>query len=1297
MTDDTHTDDAYAAGDEITLTRAQQRAARTIDRNVTVKAGAGTGKTTTLTERYLTILRAHLDGPESLTAGEGEPAYHVPDDIDRITDPAAARRLPERIVVTTFTDRAAEDLKRSIREQIRDRLADIDDPDRWAVWRAAADGVEAGYIDTTHGFCSRILEEYAVTHPAVDPDFEVLEAGETTQLRTTVATELVESHPPETQTLAPVFDRAKLVDVLAGLIADPDMTGHWIDEIRDLEDLDEYETYLVELHPLDADPKQLLDTVREDLDTLRELYGDDEVSDRLGTNPMKRVGNEILEFYEDLDSMDVAAMSPITRLSLCITLCEILTNGDGERYADGTYYGNKSFRESDGQTAARFREAMDSVLDTLEPDAQPIDASLDPDRDAHDLLTALADLADTALAKYDDRKQQRGVLDYNDLIGHALTFLTDTNTEATDRLREDLWYVMVDEFQDTNTRQWQLVQALTSDSDPFDADNVCVVGDIKQSIYRFRDADVTVFDDAADTIHAANATNGSSVCDPALTTNFRTLPETLRAINGLFDCVFGYGDDEPYEAVSAPLTAGRETPTDLDPITEYLPVPVDADLRDQYLSPDHDLTELPESEPGDIEATAIANRIAELLNDETLVTDHDDTDDDTRPVTPDDIAVLIRSRSDLKDYERGLRGANVPYTVIKGEGFYDTPEIRAFTALLDALADPTDDIALYAAARSPLCGLTDTQLATAHDPGDTLWASLHASDDPDVTSVVTDLERWRAYAGTADVPGATVDSWVALADRILEETGYLAAVAADERGTTALANIDKLRDTLREFDASGVPSLDRVTTRLTNHAEQGGKEPEANDATDATGVRIMTVHEAKGQEYPVVVVPGLGKGFNDKARLSNGSIEYERVPIDGERRPVLGLNVPTDDGTGTNATLMRHVARDHRRAEEHAEEKRVLYVAATRAEDHLILTGRHTADPDHETGINQPDPDSPSSYRDWIQPALFGDSDEATANWNALETDGAVTVTLPYDIAGDTDQGVITIRCPPDTNQYDYHPDPVSASTTRSTYEYEHPWEFALSASDLSRIPAGTAKLQRHDETHQVTATSVTYDSDYADEHNHSDRDDRNIPAAIYGDAVHQLCETRPPEQKRRHVIDQAIQEQHDRTPGLTDETYPDSAYDAIKTAAAAAIHYLDDRHADLDVQQTHDEYYIELTLDTGTVSGFIDHLIVTPAAYHVVDYKTDRKPSAKTPTEFLDERAAHHQPQIQAYAAALSHQDPTRDVSATLYFTDIQDTYTWEPTDLTHALSNTIQQLESLLDDTPVHIDKDTSAYPRL
>jgi len=1359
LTDGGDTSEQQGPDDEFSLTRAQQRAARTIDRNVTVEAGAGTGKTTTLTERYLTILRAHLDGPERLASGRDEPPYRLPDDIDRITDPAAARRLPERIVVTTFTDRAAEDLKRSIRAKIRERLATIDDPDRWAVWRAAADGVEAGYIDTTHGFCSRILKEYAITHPDVDPDFEVMEADDTARIRQTVATELVEAEPPATEVLASVFDRRTLVDVLVGLVAEADMTEMWIDEIREVEDPEAYEAHLVELHPLDADPKRLLDDIADDLGTLADLYGDEAVADKLGANPMKRVGNDVLALYGDLTGVGIETVSPIERLSLCLRLCDAFTNGNGGRYADGTYYGNKAFRESDDATTTRFRAAMDGVLDTLEPERQPTDASLDPDRDAHEVLVALADLAESTLEEYADRKRRRGVLDYNDLIGHTLAFLTgehgprdaecraesdglnegehsgpagtagDTVT-AVAELRENLRYVMVDEFQDTNTRQWQLVQALTSGSDAFDADNVCVVGDVKQSIYRFRDADVTVFGDAADTMHAANAAKGLVDCDPGLDTNFRTIPETLHAINGLFDHVFGYGDTAPYEAVSGPLVAGRDTPESLDPVVEYLPVPVEEGLRVRYLGADHDLTALPESEPADIEAAAIANRIAGLLNAGTPVTDDgngSEGDADTRPVEPEDVAVLIRSRSDLKDYERGLREANVPYTVIKGVGFFETPEIRALVSLLSALADPMDDVALYAAARSPVCGLTDTQLATAvaatgdgtngakEDDGvqdsEPLWNALQASDDPDVSTVVTDCKRWREYAGTGDTPGASVDGWVTLLDRILAETGYLAAIAADERGTAALANVDKLRDKLREFDTNGVASLDRVSARLTEQADQGRSEAEANDIADATGVRIMTVHEAKGQEYPVVVVPGLGKGFNDRARLNNGSIEYERVPVAGERRPLLGLNLPTDDRTGSEATLMRHVTRDRRRAEEHAEEKRILYVAATRAEDHLVLTGRHQADDDHETGVDQPDPEDPSSYRDWLQPALFGTDGSAVDRWDTLESTGAFTTTLSYELDGEPKTGSVTVRLPPETVRYDHDPDPVPATTSRTAYGYEQPWEFRLSASDLSRIPSGNVALRIHDDTRRVTA-GTTADDDvsegdrYEDDYPRAERaegvgtagtagDDSHtatgraggVPAAIYGHAVHRLCETRPPTGKRRRVIDQAIREQHDRAAGASEATYPEAAYDAIEADADAAIAFLDDLHARLAVEHTHDEYYIELELDTGTVGGFIDHLVVTPAAYHIVDYKTDRKPPGREIDGFLRERAAHHRPQLVAYAAALAQQDPTRDVSATLYFTDVDEPFTWEPAEFDDPRRDATDRIRSILRNTPVEI----------
>lgn len=1278
--------------DSFELETAQKRAARTIDRNVTIGAGAGTGKTTTLTERYLTILRAHLDGPHTLAAADSDSPYEIPDDIEQLTDPDAARRLPERIVVTTFTERAAEELKRSIREKIRERLETIDDPDRWALWRAAADGIEAGYIDTTHGFCNRILNEYAIAHPnpAITPGIDVIENDDAAPLRQTVVAECIEREPPESAVLAQLFDRQKLIDVVTGLIAEREMTEQWIDEMNRLDNPDAYEAFLVELHPIEAEPATLLSAIEADLETLCELYGDDDVQEELGTRSMGSIGENMLSFHDQFEDVDIETASPIDQLSLCLRLCEILTS-DGDAYAEGTYFGKKAFRTSEGPEATAFRDSMTAVCDTLKPETRPVDATLDADHKAHELLQALASLTDQAFDAYDSRKRKRGVVDYNDLIGYTREFLTTSGIVAADQLREDLMYVMVDEFQDTNSRQWELIQTLVTAPGDFDADSLCVVGDMKQSIYRFRDADVTVFNDATAVMQAANTANGTSECDPELTKNFRTLPETLRAINGLFDAVFGYGTTEPFEATSGPLAAGRETPTAVSPITEYIPVPVEQTLREQYLGADHDLTELPESEPADIEATAIANRIAGLLNDETPVTNDADEEDapETRPIKPDDIAVLIRSRSDLKDYERALRTANLPYTVIKGEGFFETPEIRAISSLVEAITEPTDEIALYAALRSPLCGLADETIAAIHDPKRALWESLQEASDDTVQSVVEDFERWRAAAGTcSSVATPQIDSWVGFVDQILEETGYLTAVAADERGNSTIANIDKLRDKLREFDSSGLPTLERVVTQLSEQANHGGTDAEANDMTNETGVSIMTIHEAKGQEFPVVIVPGLGKGFNDKARISNGSVEFEYARVGDSRRPILGLNVPTDEGTDTEATMMRHVAQQRRRNEEHAEEKRVLYVACTRVEDHLILTGQHSADDDTPTGVALPEPDSPSSYSDWILPALFGLDDEAVDNWQTLEARGEFRTELSYGFDGVNKSGSITVRLPPETASYSHEPSPVDPQTHRTPYSYEQPWEFTLSASDLSRIPAGTVELQYDESTRQITTTPA----DSARESNSSraqqSQSTREMPAAIHGHAVHRLCEMRPPRDKWEPVIRQAIDEQHERTPGVSISSYPTDAFVDIRREAKKAIQFIDGLHEELSVEATYDEYWCELSFTNGMVRGYIDHLIVTPDTYHIIDYKTDQKPADQSTEDFLQTRAEHHRPQLLVYAAALGHDDSTRDVSATLYFSAVEEPYTLSPNTLTGAKVSVDELLKNHFDEINIKVD---------
>jgi len=1296
--------DSRDAEDPFGLTAPQRQAVRTLDRNVSLAAGAGSGKTTTLTRRYLAILRAHLDGPRALEptveeteqdehagrqeAGESAVPYRLHGDIEHVTDPDVARRLPERIVVTTFTERAAEELTHSIREAIYARMADIDDPEMWRCWRAAADGLESGYIHTIHGLCSRLLEEYATLPDALDPDFEVLEEEEQDSLSNRIATELVEEEPPAVETLAGQYSRSQLVTIVIDLLSERRLTGDWVDLLQSFEGPDGYEAFLTSLEPLDGSAELLHGDIGDCVDTIGLLFDDPEFQDDLGTRAMGWFGTEFDEWCRDWRSVDPEERSTFEQLAHVLELHDILTNGDNERYPEYAY-------ELDGGTGERaeaFATAMERLLDALRIEAYDLDGSLWADREAYERLRALASLGERAIERYQSEKQRRGVLDYDDLIAETSRLLTEHGDEQLDALREDLRFVMVDEFQDTNHRQWGLIRALVSGGE-FDADNVFLVGDEKQSIYRFRGADVTVFEAARDDLAAANAANGTPDDGSTLQTNFRTLPATLAGINGLFAAVFGAGSDNAYEVTPEPLDAGRGGADGWTPRVEYLAVPVDTGLRSRFLDPDHDLRGLPASEPADLEARALANRIGELLAEGTPVTGSEASEAEPQTVTPGDIAVLIRSRGELKAYERALRRVDIPYRVVKGEGFFETPEIRALCTLWRALFDPTDDIALYGALRSPLCGLADEEIGEVYSPSAdrSLWAQLRDTDDDPVQTVVADLERWRTYAGTApDVDGPTVPGWAALADRILEETGYLAAVAADERGAAAVANVDRFREKCREFDTEGVPSLERVIGRLDDQASQDRSEADANVVRDDESVTVMTVHEAKGQEFPVVVVPGIGRRFRDQARIGNGSIELERVSggesshdwtpgTASSRVPLLGLTLPGAWGADDRTTLSRHVARAQRRREERAEEKRILYVACTRAEEQLLLTGRHTEDGDEQSGVTAPDSDDPSTMRDWVQPALFGTGDEATESWRTLDRTGQFVRQLPYEVDGEQRTGAVTVRLPPTDRHVTAGRDPKPATTQRVAYTETRPWEVRTSPSGLSGLVDGRARWEVDEESARIRTVRVDDESGSAG--GDGAPDSEHIDAGIFGQAVHRLCEVRPPREDWPAFVSQVAAAE--RRPGESAEQVPPPVVAAVETAAARALDHLDSLHEAVGPEATHDEFPISLTFGSVELTGYIDHLVVTPDSYHVVDYKTSRRRDGESTRAFLDRQRAHHEPQVLAYAAALQQADRTRDVTARLYFTDVDDTARWSADELASARTRVEELVAGSLPET--------------
>ena len=393
-----------------------------------------------------------------------------------------------------------------------------------------------------------------------------------------------------------------------------------------------------------------------------------------------------------------------------------------------------------------------------------------------------------------------------------------------------------------------------------------LVGDEKQSIYGFRGADVTTFGTARAELQAVNSSRGVSSIpnDPAveptdleLSGNFRTLDTPLEFLNALFDSVFEPEGDEyaPFEAPPQRLTMQRDRIEETAGLTgsvEYLPIPDDADTAAALLESDHPVATGALDHPLEAEAHGLAARLTHLFADPPTV--QDQTTGTHRKATPDDVAILLRRRTHLDRYQRALEEYEIPYTVVGGVGFYDSPEVQALTNLFRVLGDPTDDVSLYGVLRSPLFGFTDDRLAPALSDAATVWDGLASSDDPQLQDAYELLTSWRSLSGCGTPTDGGVLPWNQLLSRVIDDTGYLASVSADERGQQAVANVEKFRDQIRTWSENGIHTAAGLLHRIDQQADLDAREGEADIPGDADGVRIMTIHSAKGLEFPIVTV-----------------------------------------------------------------------------------------------------------------------------------------------------------------------------------------------------------------------------------------------------------------------------------------------------------------------------------------------------------------------------------------------------------------------------------------------------------
>ncbi|MBO0769768.1 MAG: UvrD-helicase domain-containing protein, partial [Solirubrobacterales bacterium] len=466
------------------------------------------------------------------------------------------------------------------------------------------------------------------------------------------------------------------------------------------------------------------------------------------------------------------------------------------------------------------------------------------------------------------------------------------------RYRERFSHVMVDELQDTNAVQLALVDLVRG---PETA--LFMVGDAQQSIYGFRHADVELFEQRGRVL----AESGSRL---ALTRNFRSRAEILSVLNaGYQELMPGY----------RPLAAGREDPPAEAPRVELLI----ADKQAEWAEDDGLATPWRAAE-----ARALAARLAALVQEGSA--------------RPGEIVVLTRATTDLAVYERALEAAGLATFVVGGRGYWSHPQVVVLVSYLRALANPLDQEPLWAVYLSGLCGLSLDGLVLVAD------GARDELDEHDAAALARFEEFFAGERERADRLGAEQ-----LIDRALAWSGYELELAALADGRRRLANVRKLMRLAREHEREHGPDLrgfvDFVEQRI--HGGAGARDAEApveSEALDA--VRLMTIHRSKGLEFPVVCVADLGRGPSWGAPLL-------RLAPDK-----LGLRIGRLGGGKRLSALAFDELREAELEAERAEQRRLFYVALTRAQERLIMSGAMALDK----------PVRPDSMKpmDWLAPAF---------------------------------------------------------------------------------------------------------------------------------------------------------------------------------------------------------------------------------------------------------------------------------------------------------------------------------------
>jgi ATP-dependent helicase/nuclease subunit A len=847
----------------------QQRAALGVrGASVVLATGAGCGKTTVLTEKFVATLSA-------------EPRVPI-----------------ERLVALTFTDKAARELRDRVRRACRDRLEEGEEPD---YWRDVLRKLEAAPIGTFHTFCGEVVRRHAV-RAGVDPGFSVLDEAVASTCREEAVDAALRralaSRDADLRELAVALGLEVVRDHLIRLLGD-----------RSAWSLDEWAR---------SEPSALIERWREAFESklrpaIFDAFGDG-VRPCLGMIARRRAGfpskmNDSLAAIVDLvDSMGSLA-NPLPALAEVREHAKMPRGLRAEKWPDPELYPTCK------DTFEAFRDLVDRTVKGLTYD----DGSTQL---AAELGTRLARVGAKARREFAAVKRRRGALDFDDLLLHARDLLADDGHGVREELARRYDLILVDEFQDTDPIQDEIVRRIAGD-DRADG-RLFLVGDVKQSIYGFRGARPDLF--------AAYRAEFPEEGRLPLAENFRSRPGILGFVNALFVDAFpdydpivpGRGDALPDSLPSVVFTWPKESDgTD----GEDRPAPIRRSVA-------------PRTAARRDEARRLAGLVRSWIDEGRLVRDRDTNA--VRPMQPLDVAFLFRALTDVAEYERALADAGLDFYVIGGSAFYAQQEVQDLINVLAALDDPYDSVALAGALRGPFFALSDEALfwlSTVRR--NDLFAGLahvHASESalPDLAAhdrklalrAYGLLTRWRSFKDREPI--------ARFVDRVLDESGFEASLMGESLGDRKRANARKLVRMARTYDEQGGFALADFVSRLRADLRDPPREEQAATTGElGDAVRLLTIHKAKGLEFPVVILPDLDRRSGPR---------HDRVALHPELGPLLRVTVEGDDDaeddedTAATGSLGWLVYRRLAEAEDREEALRIFYVATTRARDLLVLS-----------------------------------------------------------------------------------------------------------------------------------------------------------------------------------------------------------------------------------------------------------------------------------------------------------------------------------------------------------------------